>query len=92
MCASFIWVAQAAYVSDVSTPTTKGELFGLFWGLMMASQIVGNILSTFILGKINNQVYFIVLAILGLSGAAMFFFVRPTGKESKNPDEFLTLK
>ena len=58
-------MAQAAYVSDVSTPTTKGELFGLFWGLMMASQILGNILSTFILGEISNMVYFVVLGVLG---------------------------
>jgi hypothetical protein len=59
---------------------------------MMASQIIGNCLSTFILGKISDIVYFIVLAILGcilkdnlVTGAAMFFFVRPTGKETKDP-------
>lgn len=52
-------------MSDVSTPTTKVEMFGLFCGLMMTSQIVGNILGTFLLGKINNTVYFVVLAILG---------------------------
>lgn len=48
----------------------------------MASQIIGNILGTFILGEISNLVYFIVLGILGLAGAALFFAVRPTGKSN----------
>ena len=32
---------------------------------MMSSQIVGNIITTFVLGKISNTVYFIVLTVLG---------------------------
>lgn len=31
----------------------------------MASQILGNVIGTFILGKISNMIYFIVLGILG---------------------------
>ncbi len=32
---------------------------------MMSSQILGNLLGTFVLGRINNLVYFIILTILG---------------------------
>ncbi len=32
---------------------------------MMSSQIFGNLLGTFVLGRINNLVYFIILTILG---------------------------
>jgi len=65
LSASIIWVAQGAYTSQVASADKKSELFGLFWALMMSSQIFGNCLSTFVLGKINNLVYFIILTILG---------------------------
>ena len=59
--ASALWVAQGSYISSVAS----SDKFGIFWGLMMSSQIFGNVLSTFILGKVNNLVYFICLTILG---------------------------
>lgn len=65
LSASIIWVAQGSYTSQVASADKKSELFGLFWALMMSSQIFGNCLSTFVLGRINNLVYFIVLTILG---------------------------
>jgi hypothetical protein len=65
MSASVIWVAQGSYTSKVASADKKSELFGLFWALMMSSQILGNLLSTFVLGRINNLVYFIILTILG---------------------------
>jgi MFS family permease len=63
--ASILWVAQAAYTSQVASVDRKSELFGLFWALMMSSQITGNLLTTFILGKMSNLVYFILLTCLG---------------------------
>lgn len=63
--ASTIWVAQGAYTSQVADETRKSELFGLFWALMMSSQIIGNLLITFVLGKMSNLTYFILLTILG---------------------------
>lgn len=43
----------------------------------MASQIIGNILGTFILGKISNMVYFIVLGILGRTITIIQFVGQP---------------
>ena len=63
--ASALWVAQGACVSKVASETRKSELFGLFWSFMMSSQIWGNLLATFVLGRINNLVYFMILTILG---------------------------
>lgn len=63
--ASMIWVAQGAYVSQVAGEARKTELFGLFWSLMMSSQILGNLITTFVLGLVSNVVYFLVLTILG---------------------------
>lgn len=63
--ASVLWVAQGAYTSQVADENRKSQLFGLFWALMMSSQILGNLLITFILGKMSNLIYFILLTILG---------------------------
>jgi MFS family permease len=63
--ASTLWVAQGAYTSQVADTNRKAELFGLFWALMMSSQIIGNLLITFVLGKMSNLTYFILLTILG---------------------------
>lgn len=63
--ASALWVAQGAYTSKVASEKRKSEVFALFWVFMMSSQILGNLLGTFVLGRINNLVYFIILTILG---------------------------
>ncbi len=63
--ASAIWVAQGSYVSTVAGEDRKTELFGLFWMIMMSSQIFGNVLITFVLGVIGKLAYFIVLTALG---------------------------
>ena len=63
--ASSIWVAQGSYVSAVAGESRKTELFGLFWMLMMSSQILGNVLITFVLGLIGKVAYFVVLTALG---------------------------
>lgn len=63
--ASVLWVAQGAYVSGVAGSERKTELFGLFWSLMMSSQITGNLITTFVLGLIGNTAYFLVLTIMG---------------------------
>ena len=63
--ASAIWVAQGSYVSIVAGESRKTELFGLFWMLMMSSQIMGNVLITFVLGLIGKTAYFMVLTGLG---------------------------
>lgn len=63
--ASTLWVAQGAYTSNVADKDSKAELFGVFWALMMSSQIIGNLLITFVLGKLSNFIYFMLLTILG---------------------------
>jgi len=74
--ASMIWVAQGAYVSEVAGEENKTEMFGLFWSLMMSSQIAGNLITTFVLGLVSNTVYFLVLTALGCNCVSMQFRVR----------------
>lgn len=82
--ASTLWVAQGAYTSMVADKDSKAELFGMFWALMMSSQIIGNLLITYVLGKMSNFIYFLILTILGckniyicsLKFGALFIFAQ----------------
>lgn len=71
--ASVLWVAQGAYTSNVADENRKSQLFGLFWALMMSSQILGNLLITFVLGKMSNLIYVFILIILG---GKLFLYLR----------------
>lgn len=62
--ASVLWVAQGGYVSQIGNETNKSKLFAMFWSIIVSNQIIGNFIGAFILGKINTQVYFIVLSCL----------------------------
>lgn len=58
-------VAQGAYTSEIAVGETKGELFGLFWGLKSGSQIFGAVITTFVLGNLTEMTYFTILSGLG---------------------------
>lgn len=97
--ASVIWVAQGAYVNQVASADRKSALFGLFWGLMMSSQIFGNLLTTFVLGKMTNFIYFLFLTILGciyniylVSSAFLFMFLPSVSHKKQEEAVKLTLK
>jgi fucose permease len=73
VCASVIWVAQGAYVGAVADENSKSELFGLFWALMLSSQIFGNLLITFALPKLGEVVYFFILIGIGCNTGCIQF-------------------
>lgn len=58
-------MAQGAYTSEIAVGETKGELFGLFWGLKSGSQIFGAVITTFVLGNLTEMTYFTILSGLG---------------------------
>ena len=84
ICASTLWVAQGAYTSTVADKNSKAELFGVFWALMMSSQIIGNLIITFVLGKMSNFIYFMVLTILGFASSALFLFLPNVSSEGES--------
>lgn len=76
-------MAQGAYTSTVADKNSKAELFGVFWALMMSSQILGNLLITFVLGKMSNFVYFMLLTILGFASSVLFLFLPNVSNEGE---------
>jgi MFS family permease len=65
MAASCIWVAQGVYIANIVPVESRNEMYGLFWGIRMTANILGNLISTFALSILNIQLYFIILVTLG---------------------------
>lgn len=45
--------AQGKYVADCATEEIKGFYFSFFWACFMGSQVVGNLISAFVLGNFD---------------------------------------
>ncbi|KAL4446012.1 hypothetical protein ABPG74_011004 [Tetrahymena malaccensis] len=85
--ASLIWIAQGGYIDSIGqdTPSKKGTFSGIFWAIMQGSQIIGNILGTFILQYLENMQYFLIMTGLGIAASLLFFFL-PSVKKVENKD------
>ena len=63
---TLIWVANPGYIKAVSEKTNnQGELFGLFWGIMMWAQVLANIFTTFIIKYMSLTLYFSLATLIG---------------------------
>ncbi|KAL4492406.1 hypothetical protein ABPG72_005541 [Tetrahymena utriculariae] len=85
--ASLIWIAQGGYIDSIGqdTPSKKGTFSGIFWAITQGSQIIGNILGTFILQYLQNIQYFFIMTGLGIAASLLFFFL-PSVKKVENKD------
>ena len=70
--ASMIWVTMGCYVNEIagnnsesSRSDRKTELNGIFYSIFFSSQIIGNVLTTLVLGLIGTKIYFMVLTGIG---------------------------
>ena len=45
--------ASGKYISDCATERSKGFFFAYFWAFYMGSQVIGNLLSSYILGNLE---------------------------------------
>lgn len=66
------WVAQGYYISSCATNRTKGLYFSIFWAFYMASQIIGSVVSAYVL-KIYSQPSFYCLMGFGALLASLCF-------------------
>ena len=61
---ALLWIGQGKYVTDCSTDINKGFHFGLFWCIMMSSQLVGSVIAAFMLQVVSQKLFFILMACL----------------------------
>mmetsp|Transcript_5265 Transcript_5265/g.4451 ORF Transcript_5265/g.4451 Transcript_5265/m.4451 type:complete len:200 (-) Transcript_5265:316-915(-) len=62
--AALLWLSQASYVTDCSTPENLGSMNGVFWSISMSAFLTGAILSTFVLGYTNHFVFYMMMLTL----------------------------
>lgn len=48
-----LWTSANQYVADCSTDENKGFFFSYFWSFYMTSQILGNLIAAFVLGRMS---------------------------------------
>lgn len=73
--ASILWVGQGKYITDCSDDTNKGFHFGLFWCLFMLSQIIGSLISAFLLKLFSQTIFFIIMSAFAFCGFGLFLFL-----------------
>ena len=81
---SLIWVGQGKYMTDWCAPENKGFYFGLFWWIYMNSQVIGNLISAFILDIFSQIVFFSIMSGFALLGSISFLFLLIPQKQNKN--------
>ena len=81
--ASILWVGQGIYVSRCCNTENSGLYFGLFWSLLMFSQIFGNLMAAFVIDLFSQTVMFSVMAFFSFFGVWSFLFLRKP--EAVNP-------
>ncbi|KAM3137371.1 hypothetical protein pb186bvf_010551 [Paramecium bursaria] len=84
--ASTLWVAQGQYIQAISTISSRGMFFGIFWALFQSSQILGNVLGL-VLVSISSFTYFVVMTIVCLAGAVSFIFLPNAYDEEQQKEE-----
>lgn len=70
--------ASGKYISDCAAESNKGFFFAYFWAFYMGSQVFGNLVAAFVLGKLPQVYYVLIMLIVGiLAGALLFFLKKP---------------
>ncbi|KAH9161908.1 hypothetical protein LEN26_001206 [Aphanomyces euteiches] len=102
VAASVLWIAQASYLTEVSVLYSKykheplvssmGFFNGLFYSIFRLSAILGNFISSFVLGFLvwSSQSLFVLYTLLGLSGATLMLAL-PALTQEGNDAELIKL-
>jgi MFS family permease len=82
-----LWIGQGKYVTECSTPQNKGFHFGIFWSVLMLSQILGSAISAFLLHKFSQKVFFATMGVVSLWGFWIFLTLTKPVDENIDLDE-----
>ena len=74
--ASILWVGQGKYIADWSGFDNNWYYTGLFFSIFMISQIIGNLISAFILYLFSQIIFFIIMSCFTLFGVLSFLFLK----------------
>eukprot|EP00696_Hemimastix_kukwesjijk_P002148 gnl/Hemi2/1262_TR453_c0_g1_i1.p1 gnl/Hemi2/1262_TR453_c0_g1~~gnl/Hemi2/1262_TR453_c0_g1_i1.p1 ORF type:complete len:474 (+),score=77.04 gnl/Hemi2/1262_TR453_c0_g1_i1:42-1463(+) len=71
---SLLWVGQGAALTKLCSATHRGKDVGIFWAIFACSNVVGNVLSSFLLAFFSNTIFF--LAFTAVSALAVMMLCR----------------
>ena len=75
--ASILWLAQGKYVAFCASDSNKGLFNGTFWAIFMSSNIVGYLMSAFVIGAVNNlSVFYMVMTVVCICSSLFFLLLR----------------
>lgn len=78
-----LWASANQYIADCSSDSNKGFYFSYFWSFYMTSQIFGNLAASFLLGTLNQEAYFFIMAGVSAIATFCFIFVRKPDRVAK---------
>lgn len=48
----------------------------MFWSFYMGSQVFGSLIAAFVLGELDQKYFVLVMAVIGIASAMLFFFLK----------------
>eukprot|EP00347_Sterkiella_histriomuscorum_P001726 403370919 len=82
-----LWACANNYVARCASEQNKGFAFSYFWSFYMCSQIIGNFVAAFTLGKFSQITFFMVMGIVALCGTGVFWFL----SEANHPGDSMEI-
>lgn len=83
-----IWVAQNAYIGDISSKENLGEMFGIFEGVRSISVVIGFLLAAYVFKYYDGFTFFTLLIPLGLTSMVLLYFLpNPPTRKNKARDD-----
>eukprot|EP00347_Sterkiella_histriomuscorum_P015929 403355148 len=85
--AAVLWTALGTYISECATIQKKGFYFSFFWTCYMSSQVIGNLIGAFVIGK-DLTSFFIVMSVVAVVASLSFAFLRKPIDVKQQQDQF----
>lgn len=85
-------VSQSFYISECATDQNKGRYNGIFFSIFTSSNVISNLLASFLLKKFSKIVFYFVMSIIGFFASLFLLFLKkPSPKEIDNINEIQIL-
>ena len=82
VAAAVLWTAQGSFITQCSTDTNRGRNSGIFWAMLQASLLIGNLIGYFLfpdpntISPENAHFFYLVLFGVAAGGVGILCFLR----------------
>lgn len=76
--ASILWLSQGKYITKCATDSNKGLFNGTFWAIFMSSNIIGYLMSAFVIGAVSElSTFFVIMTSICICSSLFFLLLSP---------------